>query len=343
MGKINKKGSDIDFFNQLSKGVEYRNPNHLKECAEALQCFLQEPKKAMKEKIKAMANIQAVGATVSSDLPQVTTDSFNVTLESDYFDMGWEQSFKQAPIDRDKFYWEIYNIANSLTFNKVTEGQKLSQAGFTGTEDLARVDYYGGALGWTDKMIRARELAAMLDIAGTFRNKFWENKANIHYALLAAAAALTVIAWQGIVTDGRTLRDVLTLNEGAYQLGFVNKDKGYGNTASMPILLYANVKDEERLEAAFRVTSGQLVAARENGISVTGRRVKRIYTYNSLIASGAPIMVLPGNKLQKADAMAPTAYGPEMDILSLNRIQTVWAIFGAYIGDTEQTLKLTLG
>lgn len=336
MGIINKKGKDVDYLSQLQKGLEYKNEALLDQCKVALQCFLNEPKKKIKEKIKA------TGITVSTDLPLVTTDNFNVTLESDYFDMGWELAFKQVPIDKGKKYWEVYNIANSLTFNKVEEGQKLEQAGFTGTRQLGEVDYYGGALGWTDAMIRFRELAAMLDLAQTFRNKFWSNKANIHYALMATAAALTVIAYQGVAADGRTLRDILTLNQGAYQLGFLNRNKGYGDTANMPIILYANVADEERIEAAFRVTSGQLVAARENGIAITGRRVKRIYTYNAFIASGSPIMVLPGNKLQKADTMPPTTYGAELDILSLNRVQTVWAIYGAIIGDTEQCLQLTL-
>jgi hypothetical protein len=343
MGIISKKTNDGEFLNQLTKALEYKNEKLLKECNVALHCFLLEPKKELNTKIKAMKNIQATGVTVSSDLPAVTTDTFNVSIEKDNFDMGWEAAFKQVPIDKGKRYWEIYNIANSLSFSKVEEGQKLEQAGFSGTRQTAEVDYYGGAIGWTDAMVRFRELAAMLDAAGTFRNKFWANKGNIHYALLSAAAALTVVAWQGVAADGRTLRDILTLNQAAYQLGYTNRNKGYGDTANMPMLLYANVNDEERIEAAFRVTSGQLVAARENGIAITGRRVKRIYTYNAFISSGSPILILPGNKLQKADTMPPTTFGPELDILSLNRVQTVWAIFGAIIGDTEQCIQLTLG
>lgn len=341
MAVINKKGGDKDFFDMLQKGLAYKNKEHLDNCRVALQAFLKEPKKIIKNKIKE--KIKAIGVGVSSDFAQITTDSFNVTLESDNFDMGWEQAFKQVTLDKGKRYWEIYNVANSLQFYKVEEGQKLEQAGLTGTKVLGEVDYYGGAMGWTDAMMRFREIPAMIDMAQVFRNKFWSNKANIHYALLAVAAALTAVAWQGVAADGRTLRDILTFNRAANLLGFVNRNKGYGDTANMPFVLFANVNDEERIEAAFRVTSGQLVASRENGISITGRRIRRVYTYNSAIASGSPILVLPGNKLQKADVMTPTTYGPELDILSLNSVQTVWAIFGAAIADEDQCLQLTLG
>lgn len=333
----------LDFFQKLQKGIEYKNPELISDCKVALQAFVGEPKKAIKQKIQAMNKIQATGVGVSTDFAFVTTDNFNVTLESDNFDMGWEQSFRQVTLDKGKLYWEIYNVANSLTFYKVEEGQKIEVAGLTGTKLLAEAEYYGGAIGWTDKMIRAREVPAMIDLAQVFRNKFWVSKGNVHYALLATAAALTVVAWQGAAADGRTLRDILTINEAAFQLGNTNKDKGYGDAANAPFILYANPQDEERIEAAFRVTSGQLAAARENGIAITARRIRRIYTYNSNIVAGSPIMIWPGQKIQKADAMQPTTYGPELDILSLNRVQSVWAIYGGTVADSDQCIQLTLG
>jgi hypothetical protein len=338
MGTIAK--DDIAFFDALHRAQELREQDRPDKTLEAklnfaLQAFLGKPKKVLEKQI------QAVG--VSTDFAVITKESFNVTLETDNFDMGWEQGFKQVPLGKNQDSWEIYNVANSLTFVKVEEGQRIEVAGLVGTKALASVDYYGGAIGWTDKMIRFRKVPAMIDMASVFRNKFWANKANIHYALLATAAALTTVAWQGVAADGRTLRDILTLNEAAYQLGNTNKDKGYGDAANAPFILYANPQDEERIEAAFRVTSGQLAAARENGISVTGRRIRRVYTYNSNITAGSPIMVWPGQKSQKADAMQPTTYTQEMDVLTLNRVQAVWAIYGAIIGDSDQCITLTLG
>ena len=83
----------LDFFQKLQKGLEYKKLELIKDCSVALQAFVGEPKKAIKQKIQAMNKIQAVGVGVSSDFAFVTTDNFNVTLESDNFDMGWEQAF----------------------------------------------------------------------------------------------------------------------------------------------------------------------------------------------------------------------------------------------------------
>lgn len=339
MSSISK--NDIDFFNMLDKGISYKNPELLNKCKVALQAFMVEPKAKIKKQQKEA--IQALGVGVSTDFPIMTTQKFNTIIESDYFDTGYEQAFKNVSLDKGKLYWEIATVTNSLNFYKVEEGQKIEVAGLAGTRTYGRAEYYGGAIGWTDAMIRAREIPAMVDLASVFRNKHWSNKAGIHYALMATAAALHVVAWQGVPADGRTLRDNLTINAGAFQLANVNKNKGYGNTAMMPFLLFANLEDEERIEASFRVTSGQLVAARENGIAVTGRRIRRIYTLDDNIVAGSPILVLPGNKSQKTDVMQPTTYGPELDILSLNRVQSVWSIYGSIIADDEQYIQLTLG
>jgi hypothetical protein len=339
MGYLAK--DDIAFSDALKKAYEARvNETPDKELETKLNCvlqaFLKKPKKIYDKAI------QAVG--VSTDFEIITKESFNVTIESDNFDMGWEQAFRQVPLGKNQDSWEIYNVSNSLTFYKVEEGQRLECAGLVGTKASAYVDYYGGAIGWTDKMIRFRKVPAMIDMAGIFRNKFWTNKANNHYALLATAAALNTIAYQGVAADGQLRRDVQTLNFGAFTLGDVNKDKGYGDMANAPLILYANPFDEDRIEAAFRATTSDAARGGLNiGQQLTRRRIKRIYTYNSNIVAGTPILVLPGQKMQKADAMTPTVFTQDVDVLTLNRVQAVWAIYGAIVGDSDQCYTITLG
>jgi len=307
-----------------------------------LQSFCLEPIIAKQKKYK----LQSVG--VSTDFAILTKDSFNVTIEEDNFDLGWEQAFRNVTLGRGQDAWEIYNVENGLTFNQVEEGQRIQMDKISGTKVTAYVDYYGGALGWTDKMIRFRKVPAMVDRAMIFRNKFWTNKANNHYSLLSTAAALNVVAWQGAAADGQLRRDVLTINNAAFQIGNVNKNKGYGDMANAPLIMYANPFDEDRIEAAFRVTSnalagGMLANATQIGQQITRRRIKRIYTYNSNITAGSPILVLPGQKSQKADAMQPTTYTAPVDPLTLNRYEAVWAIYGAVVADTDQCYQLTLG
>lgn len=344
MGYINKKGNDKEFFDMFFKAVEYKNVDNINHCKEALQAFVAEPKRLIKQKIKAMnEKVQGLGIGVSTDFPFITTDSFNITIQEQTYDMGWEQVFKQVTLDKGKFYWEIYDVANSLVFYKVEEGQKIEAAGLTGSKLYGEVEYYGGAIGWTDKMIQAREVPAMIDLANVFRNKFWAMKANTHYAMIATASALTVIPWAGVAADGRAYRDLLTIGAGQSALALANLNKGYGDMANAPMIMICHGNDEQRIEAAFKVRTEYIVGARENAIEPPRRRITRIYTYDTNVLPGFPLLILPGLKAQKADAMAPTTYGPELDILSLNRIQSVWAIFGATIADSDQFLTLTLG
>ena len=156
---------DKKFFEMLFNGIENKNGEDLGKCCIALQAFLNRPKTKLKKQI------QAIGISTSTDFPMVTKDSFNVTIESQNFDMGWERAFREIPLGQNQDAWEIYNAANSLTFTKVQEGQRIDVAGYTGSKVTAYVDHYGGAIGWTDKMIRYRKVAAMLDLAETFRNK----------------------------------------------------------------------------------------------------------------------------------------------------------------------------
>lgn len=310
----------------------------------ALQAFMLKPI-AEKKRIQGLQKqIQAV--SVSTDFDLLTTNAFNVTVEEDNFDMGWEAAFQDVPRDADKDFWELGTVHNGITFKKILEGERVEVDTITGDKVNIYVDYYGGALGFTDKAIRFRKLAQMLDAARAFRNKFYANKADNHYLLLATAAALNPVTWQGAVGDTQIIRDILTINEGAFQVGDVNKDKGYGDMANAPLLLYANPRDKARIEAAFVVTSNFLTASAGAGgsaVQITDQAIRRIYTYNANIVAGSPLLILPGRKSQKNEAMAPTSYVAPTDVLTLNTVQSVWSIYGAGVGDTDQCYQLTLG
>lgn len=332
MGRIcSTNEKDRLFVDMLITGVEQRNEEKIEKVCAALQAFLNRPKTLLRKRIQA----QHTGVSVSSDFPIITKDSFNVTIESQNFDMGYEKVFREIPLGENQDAWEIYNVANSLAFVKVEEGQRIDVAGHTGSKVTAYVDYYGGAIGWTDKMIRYRKVAAMLDLAETFRNKFWINKANNFYALIAAAAALNITPYQGVAADGQLQRDVQTINRAAYNLTNRCKNKGYGDTANVTLVMYYNPIDKDRILAAFSVTTGALAAAGRTGQTINYNIVP-YPTYNQFISGRAPVLCLPGNKAQKAEGMAPTTYGPEMDLLSLNRVQSVWAIYGGVIADSDQ-------
>jgi len=340
------KNDDL-FLDMLGRTVDgTQTPEDVMQVKAALQAFVALPVRE-KKKIQAMKQ-KIQGFAVSSDFENLVTSAFNVTIAEDNFDMGYEASFQDVPRDADKDFWEIGDIENGVTFRKVPEGDRIQVDKISGTQQLVYVDYYGGALGFTDKAIRFRKLAQMYMAARAFRNKFYANKADNHYALLAVAAALNVIAWQG-AGGTQIQRDIQTINEAAFQLGDLNKDKGYGDTASAGLILYANPADRARIEAAFVVTSQYLAVAAGNigagaaAVQITNQPIRRIYTFNTQIVAQAPILVLPGNKIQRNEALAPTTFVAQDDVLTLNRVQSVWSIYGATVADTDQVCQITLG
>lgn len=332
MGHIAK--DDSKFFDAIAEARSTVNPVLNAKIQATWASFMGAPVAAVKKKIQA--------AGVSSDFAQLTKDAFNVTVQEDNFDLGYEQAFRTVSLGTGQDAWEIYDVANGITFNKVEEGQRIQVDKLSGTKTTAYVDYYGGALGWTDKMIRFRKVPAMVDIAMAFRNKFWANKADNHYLLLATAAALNTTTYQGATADGQLQRDIQTINEGAFQLANRCKDKGYGDTATAQMVMYYNPKDKNRILAAFNATTSVLAQAGKVGQAINWN-ITPIATFNSNISSGSPIIVLPKNKIQRADAMMPTTFTAAKDPLTLNELQSVWAIYGGVVGDTDQAEQITLG
>lgn len=333
MGIIAK--NDSVFVDEIAKAMESKDINQAAKIRATMAAFLMQPKALITKKI------QAVG--VSTDFAQLTSNAYNVTIQEDNFDLGYEQAFRSVPLGQNQDFWEIYDVQNGLTFRKVAEGNRIQVDELSGSKITAYVDYYGGALGWTDKMIRYRKVAAMLDMAMIFRNRFWTNKADNHYALLAAAAAGNVTTWQGAGSD-QLQRDIQTLNMAAFTLGNRCKDKGYGDMASARFVMYYNPRDKARVLAAINATYGPVsTAGIGQGSVIVSWNITPIPTFNASVVAGSPILVLPLNKIQRADDMAPTTFTQPKDPLTLNELQAVWAIYGAIVGDTDQAQELTLG
>ena len=331
---------DSALFDLLKKAHEGNDESAKVKVAIAMQAFMREPLKISSVKIQAMR--KAINAfAVSTDFDKLVSDAFNVTIQSDNFDLGYQEALKDVPVAEGQDSWDIYDVANSLHFRLVQEGGRIPVEGLYGTVVTAHVHKYGGSLGWTDEMIRFRKIAAMVDKASIFRNKFFADKAENHYVLLATGAAVNILAYQGQVADGRLRRDIQTINRGCFDIGNRCKDKGYGDMANARFILYANPLDKTRITAAFSASTSGMQA--QAGVAdVIGYPITVIYTFNSNIRSGHPILVLPGNKNQKAEVMAPTTFTAPIDVLSLINTQAVWSYYGAAIGDTDQLEEITL-
>ena len=314
----------------------------------ALCAFMQEPKKITRQ-IQAMMTqrkIQAVG--VSSDFDELLSNAFNVTTAMDYFDMFYEEAFREVTLGTNQDHWDVYTVTKALTFYKVPEGGRVKLDTLHGQRIAAYVDYYGGGLGFTDRMIRYRQIAAMVDMAAQFRNAFWKNKADNHYALLAAASLINqtpadltaygTAAGQPLLVN--VWNTIKTINKACVDLVERNKNKGYFTSPDVRLLMYARKHDQAQLSAAFAATNNSPQPANQNLKVEWNIDIK--YSLNDNLTIGQPIIVLPGNKLQRADDMQPTTFVAPQDPLTLNQVQAVWAIYGAVIADTDQVGTIIL-
>jgi hypothetical protein len=337
MGKTNIFAKDdVAFFVALCEALERRDNRVLTQARAVVQAFVGEPVAIVRRKVQAITG-------VSTDFAKLVSDAFSVTIGATNYDLGWQRAFKEVPLGEFQDTWDIYDVQNNLVFQLIPEGNRIQVDNPSGTVVTSHVDYYGGALGWTDKMIRFRKVAAMLDMAQIFRNQFWANKANNHYLLLAAAAAVAgqTTAYQGVVADGQLRRDIQTINRAAYDLTFRLRNKGYGDTATAPLVMYFNPLDEARVRAAMAATTAVMQATTGVAVAVL-RNISLIPTYNANIVANRPILVLPGQKIQMAEALPPTTFVVPKDPLTLNEVQAVWSIYGAAIGDTEQAQTMLL-
>lgn len=267
----------------------------------------------------------------SSDIPVSVTDTASIFRNVGNYDMGWEQAYMDVQLEEGRDFWEIEDMTSGLTFRKVPEGGRIQVEGLAATLAIARCDSYGGAIGWTDQMIRYRRFPAMQAKAEYFRDEMLKDKAKRHYSLLA-----------GTITSGRTTsydtagstvveKDINTLNAAGLAMVTRLKDAYVGDPLMQEMILYVNPTLWARISRALRQI-GQDVPGQPPRVPYN---IRYVITQNSYLTSTSgsstatdALLVLPGYKNQKATAMEPTSYF-DFDIQTRTYVQAVWTDYGA--------------
>jgi hypothetical protein len=290
------------------------------------------------------ASIQAF--TTSSDIPEFVTQSFDVFAQLANWDNRYEAAFKVRSFDDGRGYFTIVDVNNYFTFDELPEGAQVPIRRMTGTFATVPAKTYADGLGWTYEMLEDRRFSEMIDIAEQMRNGFYSKKADVHYRLLVTAAqSQGVITYQGSGTSPAEVlkRDVDTIQLAATTIAKDCKDLGFGDVASAPVIIYGSPALEGRIAAA-------LSQRQATGIApsiLAGRNISFQPTYKLASSAGVAIadtqflMVLPQNKIQRGDKVAPTTYMDE-DVLSFSKIQTVRARFGAAVAEPKQVRLFNL-
>ncbi|MEJ2248036.1 MAG: hypothetical protein P8Y70_00065 [Candidatus Lokiarchaeota archaeon] len=281
----------------------------------------------------------------SSELPKLTKDVFNVTQKVPNFDLSWQQAFKGIPLKKGQLEWEICDVEDSIVYQLIPEGGKCKFFKISGASAQVGIQKYGAGLGITWETIEGRKLYKFIDQMEAARTKLYKLWADIHYGLLATAAALTVVTWQGTANDPVIDRDIATLNKGYLTIGEATKDSGYGDTANEEMLVFASPLLKSRFKRAIEAVSSDIIRGRRDnspgsvGSQTVDYNITPYYTWNSAIPANKALMILPGKKIQNSIYLRELGLSKK-DIESLNELRTYWTAFGGAVGDTDQTALL---
>ncbi len=275
----------------------------------------------------------------STDLPELTKDVFNTTLQTPNFDLGWQEAFKGVPLRKGELSWEIATMNDPAEFVLTPEGAKCYMGSVSGEKVSAGIQKYSKGLELTWEIMEGRKLSAFIEKLEGTRAKLYGLWATIHYGLLATAAANNQLAWQVTTSTTVISQDIATLNEGAYQLTSGVKDSGYGDTANAELLLYISPKFKARMKAALAVSLDALAAGTKEAV-VVNWPIKVIYTFNSQIATNTGVLVLPKNKIQNAVYLQELVL-KNKSYESLSESRTYWTAFGAIVADNSQCYELS--
>ena len=306
-----------------------------------IQSFLLAPQKrtvAGKE-----TSIQAF--TGSSSIPTFTDAAFTTFVDERNYDLGWARSFKTVELleigmGKKQLHFNIATGEAGGTMVKIPEGGKVQFDGYKADSLTVKIEKYGMGYSVTWEMLNNRDFNAFGEMLENVSAQIYGTWADIHYALLAAAAdASASIAYD--TTGADTLeKDSNTINNACVALLELNKDKGYGTTGETNFVIHAPETLRARINRALRglITDERKVVLEYN--------VQPEYTLNSeLLASGGSkvefVITIPGRKIQNAVHTENLGL-TENDIASLNESKTNWTAFGAGIGDNDQCKRVLL-
>ena len=279
------------------------------------------------------------GHMASSDIPVTVTDNASIFRNVGNYDGAWEQAFMDVTLEPGRDFWEIEDMTSGLTFRKVPEGGRVRVEGLAATVAIVKCDSYGGAIGWTDQMIRYRRFPAMEMKARYFRDAELTAKAKRHYILMANAA--TNSTSYNTTETGTLEKDIATINTAANTLCTRLKDTYVGDPLMQELVMFIHPELWARVSRSLRQI-GQDVQGQPPRIPFN---IRYVPTYNAYLTSAAgssvsttALLVMPGFKNQKATAMEPTSYF-DFDVTSRTYVQAVWTDYGA-AAESQQFQKV---
>jgi hypothetical protein len=339
-------------FNLDWETFEYQNPTMRKQLAGALQYFLALPDRFIPKSLapiqafvnanteirKAAAQAQALQMfTTTADFPTSVLPIIEKYHILPSFDLGYEQIFDVRDFSgskRDGF--TVYNVQSGLTFKKIKVGEKLDVHQMSGDKDSCFFDFYGGALGWHRQLFDDGDWWTVEDNAIQFRNKAYQFRASVFYALIEAvrnykSACITLQDPLCTGCDALARADAAALNLAAQTILLNCLNKGYGiGPQNSNFVILVPIQMRARIRQALAVALQQFSGS------------EKMIDYNFQVISTLMLqdpnvvyVILPKYQLKGGYRMDLTLF-QDFDILSYTDTQAGWMRYGACVGDIDQ-------
>ena len=287
-----------------------------------------------------------IGAFTTSDaIAQPGIGTYSVFADAKYSDESWRAAFSPVQLTPGTRTWEIHQVDNPVTWEKIAEGGQVRAQRLTSEKATYSIDDYATELPFTHTVMQGRVLYQFIASLTLARDSYLAAISEAHYAVLAAASTTGVnsqITYKGVGTDSRLDRDIATINAGLSQIASDLKDVAQG-LMNARYLLYVPEALEERAIMTLQARINDIVSGRDRGIG--GVPVKRSLavapTLSDQVLANKGLLVFPGRKLQAANDGTDLDTYSNVDGKTRSLVRQFWATWGIAAADSRQVVELS--
>lgn len=334
---------------QTASGIDSDSPEAqgraAKFLSDRLLDFMNMPDTAMAGLKSGDQKVSAKFFTTEANIPEVTTRSWSPEYPQGYYDMNYSILFQDEPIEPDRGFFEIPSVVRGFVFKQVGEGAEIDINTISGSLITVPLLKFAAGLGWTDEMIRFRQLGRLLRSAENLRDSYYESKSNYHYNLLKTAGDSIPDGDAGrtaLATGGSDSVDniIITLDSAATSLIERCKDLGFSNILGRPQYLLCHHQNRTRIMQALRRT----VNDAEGSALQINQTIIPVFTATDSLAAAPTIgyLMFAGNYLRKAEISGAPFTVTKANSRNLVYDQVSWSYWNAAVANDAQLQRVVL-
>ena len=279
----------------------------------------------------------ALEYTTRSDVPVSARDAVATFFEGPEADFGYERIFDIIDFtNSQKNGFDIVTVGAGLTFAPVKPGEKAKVYKLSGERIAVNFERYGGALQWDKTWFDDAEFWNIEETTRQFRNRWYNNRAQVFYDLISASRADSDVSWQDDESDTKAVRDAETINYACAAIISELTGKGFDVNPQTRFVVVGPVQLMARLQNALRVSladSGATGALNFNVELIITDKLKDQAL--SAAETDQYFVCLPGRKAKGGYRQELTLLA-ETDILAYAETVAAWGRYGGAVGDTDQ-------